>query len=136
MGAREELWTLYQKESSNDVKKQILQGMFVGGDSAHMIDLAKSEKHPDLRRVAVRNLGLMGNKRTGDALVEIYAQDKDPQVRRAVIEALFLQNNGEQLVAIARKEEDPSMRKEIVQKLSIMPKSKAITDFLLEILNK
>jgi HEAT repeat protein len=136
MGAREELWTLYQKESTLDVKKQVIQAMFVGGDSTHMVDLAKTEKQPDLRRLAVRNLGLMGNKRTGDALVEIYAQDKDPQVRRAVIEALFLQNNGEQLVAIGRREEDPAMRREIVQKLSIMPKSKVVTDFLLEILNK
>jgi HEAT repeat protein len=136
MGARAELWTMYQKESSADVKKQILQAMFVGGDSDHMIELAKAEKDPALRRVAVRNLGLMGSKRNGDALVEIYAQDKDPQVRRAVIDALFLQNNADQLVAIGRKEEDPAMRKEIVQKLSIMPKSKAVTDFLLEILNK
>ena len=33
MGAHDELWQLYQKESSVAVKKQILQAMFVGGDS-------------------------------------------------------------------------------------------------------
>jgi HEAT repeat protein len=88
-----------------------------------------------LRRIAVRNLGLLGSRRTGDALVEIYGTDKDPEIRKAVINALFLQNNAEPLVAIARKEQDPVLKKEIVSKLSLM-RSKAATDYLLEILNK
>ena len=47
-----------------------------------MIELAKTEKNPELRRVAVRNLGVMGAKTAGDALVEIYGTDKDPEIRR------------------------------------------------------
>ncbi len=136
MGAHDELWTLYQKETSLDVKKQILQAMFVGGNAEKLIDLAKTEQNPELRRVAVRNLGLIGSKRTGDALVEIYGTDKDPEIKKAVINALFIQNNAESLVAIARKEQDQSMKKEIVQKLSLMGGSKVANDYLLEILNK
>ena len=52
MGAHEELWQLYQKESSVDVKKQVIRAMFVGGNADRMIDLAKTEKNPDLRREA------------------------------------------------------------------------------------
>ena len=135
MGAQEELWTLYQKESSLDVKKQILNAMFVGGNATRMIDLAKTEQNADLRRSAVRNLGLMGRSKTGTALNEIYASDKDPEVRKAVLQALFLQNNAEDLVALARKEQDPAMKKAIVEKLSLM-KSKVATDYLIELLNK
>ena len=72
---------------------------------------------------------------TGAALADIYASDKDPAIRRAVIQALFIQNNAESLVAMARKEQDPAMKKEIVQKLSVM-NSKVATDYLLELLNK
>jgi HEAT repeat protein len=136
MGAHDELWTLYQKETSLDVKKQILQAMFVGGNAAKLIDLAKTEQNPELRRVAVRNLGLIGSKRTGEALVEIYGTDKDPEIKKAVINALFIQSNPEALVAIARKEQDVTMKKEIVQKLSLMGSSKVARDYLLEILNK
>ena len=32
MGANDELWQLYQKETSVDVKKQILSAMLVGGN--------------------------------------------------------------------------------------------------------
>ncbi|MCA1563812.1 MAG: hypothetical protein LC804_27385, partial [Acidobacteria bacterium] len=59
MGAHEELWQLYQKETSRDVKTQILQAMFVGGNAARLIELARTEQDPALRRTAVRNLGLI-----------------------------------------------------------------------------
>ena len=77
----------------------------------------------------------MGSKRTGDTLVEIYNTDKDPEVRKAVINGLFISDNAEGLVALARKEQDPSMKKEMVSKLSNMH-SKVATDYLIEILNK
>jgi len=135
MGASEELWTLYQKESSVDVKKQIIRALFVGGNVTRLTEIAKSDTNQELRLLAVRNLGVMGSKRTGDTLVEIYASDKDPEVKRAVINGLFVSNNAEQLVTLARKEQDLTLKKDMVSKLSNMH-SKAATDFLLEILNK
>jgi HEAT repeat protein len=136
MGAHDELWQLYQKESSVDVKKQILQAMFVGGNATRLIELANNEQNPELRRTAIRNLGIMGSRQTADALVGLYAREKDPEIRKAVIQGLFTQGNAEQLVAIARKETDPVMRKEIVRRLSTMNGSKVAMDYLLEILNK
>jgi HEAT repeat protein len=135
MGAHDELWSLYQKESSVDVKKQIIRAMFTGGNVTRLSELAKSEQNPELRLLAVRNLGLMGSKRTADTLIEIYNTDKNPDVRKAVINGLFTSNNAEGLVALARKEQDMTMKKDIVQKLSNM-RSKVATDYLLELLNK
>jgi tetratricopeptide (TPR) repeat protein len=135
MSASEELWSLYQKESSVDVKRQIIRALFVGGNVTRMSEIAKSDSNPELRLYAVKQLGVMGSKRTGDTLVEIYSSDKDPEVKRAVINGLFVSNNAEQLVALARKEQDPVMKKDMVSKLSNMH-SKVATDFLLEILNK
>jgi Ni/Co efflux regulator RcnB len=134
MGAHAELAQLYQKETSVDVKKRILQAMFVGGDAARLIELARSEPNAELRRTAVRNLGLLGSQRTGSALAEIYGKDSDPEIKRAVIQALFIQNNGETLVALARKEPTGSeMKREMVQKLSLM-QNKAAQDYMLELL--
>jgi HEAT repeat protein len=117
------------------VKKQIIRAMFVGGNSTRMIELAKTEKTPELRREAIRNLGLMGGKATGDALVEIYQSDRDPVIRKAIIQALAIQDNATALVAIARKEEDAAMKQEIVRRLSTM-NSKVALEYMLEILNK
>jgi HEAT repeat protein len=134
MGAHEALWTLYQKESSLEVKKQILHSMFVAGQGPRMIELAKSEQNVELRGVAVRNLGLMGGKANGAALVEIYGKDRDPSIRSGVIQALFIQGDAPSLVALARKEEDDTRKKEIVQKLSLMTNHPAARDYMLELL--
>jgi HEAT repeat protein len=135
MGAHEELWQLYQKEAAADVKKRIIQAMFVGGDTTRLIELAKSEKDPELRRTAVRNLGIMDSKRTSDALVEIYNTDKDPGIRKAVTNGLFQQGNATALVALARKEQDPGLKKEIVQRLSVMGGNPVATAYMMELLN-
>jgi HEAT repeat protein len=135
MGAHDELWQLYQKESAVDVKKQIIRAMFVGGNATRLLELAKSEQNSELRLTAVRNLGLMGSKRTGDALVEIYNSDKDPAVKKAVIHGLFTSSNAAALVALARKEQDLTMKKAIVERLSHM-QDKVATDYMLELLVK
>jgi hypothetical protein len=134
MHASSELSQLYQSESSTDVKKSILQAMFVGGDADKLIELARGERDPELRKTAIRNLGLMKKASTTEALTAIYASDQSPDVRKAVINALFLQQNGTALVTLARAEKNPEMKKEIVAKLSVMPKSKEVTDYLLELL--
>jgi HEAT repeat protein len=135
MGARAELYQLYQNETSTEVKKHILQAMFVGGDVEHTLGLARAEKDSELRRQAVRNLGLMGKDKTADALASIYNSDKDPEIKRAVIQAFFLQGNAKPLIQIARQEKDMSLKREAVQKLSLM-RSKESTDFMMELLNK
>lgn len=134
MRAGAELAELYQSERSLDVKKQILHGMFVGGYADKLIELAKSEKNPELRMTAIHDLGNMRRTETSDALVAIYASDTNTDVRNTIINALFVQGNGKALVDIARAEKNMDMKKGIVSKLSMMPKSKEAQDYLLELL--
>ena len=134
MGAHQELSDLYATETSVDVKKRILQAMFVGGSSDKLIDLAKNEKDPQLRKVAVRNLGLMGDSRTGDAIKSIYQSDTSPEIKREAINALFLQNNGRVMVELARAEKDPQLKKALVEKMTNMSKSPEVTAYLMELL--
>jgi len=135
MGARGELYQLYQNETSVEVKRNILQGMFISGDVEHTLEFARAEKDPELRRQSVRNLGLMGKEKTADALTSIYNSDKDPEIKRSVIQAFFLQGNAKPLIQIARQEKDASLKRDAVQKLSLMH-SKESTDFMMELLNK
>ena len=134
MGARTELSQLYQSESSGEVKRTILEAMFVAGDSERLLELARTESRPELKREAIRKLGVMGGEKTGAALVSIYKSEKDPTLRRAALEGLFVQNNAHALVQIAREEKDPRMKREAVQKLSVMGRNKEATDYLMELL--
>ncbi len=133
MHGSSELNQLYQTESSVEVKKQIIQAMFVGGDADKLIALAKTETDPELRKTAIRDLGMMKREGTAEALTGIYASDTSVDVRKTVVNALFIQNNAAALVTLARNEKNPEMKKEIVSKLSNM-KSKEATDYLMELL--
>jgi hypothetical protein len=75
----------------------------------------------------------MGNNGHGDALVSIYKSGQNREVRDAVLNALFLQQNGKALVDLARGESNPEMKQEIVQKLSLVH-SKEATDYMMELL--
>ena len=70
---------------------------------------------------------------TTEALTGIYASDASIDVKKAVINALFLQSNATGLVSLARAEKNVELKKEIVSKLSVM-KSKEATDYLMELL--
>ena len=131
----DELQQLYQREPSSAVKQEILQAFFLAGDSNRLVQAATSEKDPELRRNAVRNLGLINSPDSAKALKTIYAKDSDRNVRREVLNAYFIQNDAVDLVDIARTEKDPELKREAVSKLSIMH-NKVATDYLMEILQK
>jgi len=135
MNAQQELWALYQTESSAPVKRTVINALFIGGSADRLTELAKGEKDPQLRREAISHLGLIGKERTGPLLVSLYNTEKDPQVKKAVLQGLFVQGNAEALIEIARTEKDPELRKAAVSHLAVMH-SEAATKFLLEILNK
>ncbi|MEA2235956.1 MAG: hypothetical protein QOC81_680 [Thermoanaerobaculia bacterium] len=133
IGARNELAELYNTEQAIPVRKKILQAMFIGGNSEKLAEIARNEKVLELKVTAIRNLGLLGGGRSADLLLSLYNSDPRPEVRKGVIESLFIQNNGHALVNLARTEKDKETRNEIIQKLSVM-RSKEATDYLMEFL--
>lgn len=135
-GAAAELAQLYQVEKSAELKNAMIEAFMVTGNADKLLEIAKTEPDPAVKIKAVRALGVLGSTKTGPALIELYtAPGATPDVRRAVIDGLFMQGNAKALVDIARKETDPGLRKDLVSRLSTM-KSKDATDFLLELLNK
>jgi hypothetical protein len=70
---------------------------------------------------------------TSETLVAIYNSDSSPDVKKAVVNALFIQNNAPALVTIARGEKNIDLKKDIVSKLSNM-NSKEAKDYLMELL--
>src|SRR5581483_9543636 len=112
MGGQDQLRQLYDSENSADNKKAILNAMFISGNGTWLEELARNEKNPELRATAIKYLGLMGRNH-GDVLVGIYQSDQNPDVRHAVLNALFLQQNGKALVDLAHSEKDPKWKQDI-----------------------
>ena len=135
LGARAELQQLYQAYPESEMRAAILQALFIGGDVEKLIEVARTEKDPDLRGQAIHLLGVSGSQKTGELLVSIYQSETDVSLRKRAIEGLFVQNNAKALVDLARKETNPEMKKDIVSKLALMH-SKEAQDYMMEILSK
>lgn len=134
MGGRSELASLYGTESSVEVREDIIQALFIAGDTQKMGELARGERNVELRKDAIQKLGLMGS-RTGPTLLSLYANETDRDVKEAVINGLFLQNNARALIDLSKKEKDKELRKEALQKLSLMNDEEALA-YMLQILNE
>lgn len=132
-GDRERLADIYRTSSNPAVKRGIVQSYFMSGNVEKLTEIARGEKDSDLRLAAIRDLGIMNRPGAAETLASIYGSDTSAEVRKAVVNALFLQRNAKALVDLARGEKDPGMKKDIVQKLSVM-KAPEATDYMLELL--
>jgi HEAT repeat protein len=135
MDASEELWRLFSSERDLDMKKEILQGLFIAGQHERIAEVARDKAQPaELRKAAIHSLGVSGNEAV-PALLALYRAETDRELKEGVLESLFINDAVKELIEIARAETDPELRKRAVEKISIMG-SKEAKDFLMEILRK
>ena len=132
MGGRDELWKIYQTEKDASVRRAVINSLFISGGVDQLGELATKETDPGLRREAIQKLGLTGPN-SAPLLKNIYTTEKDPSVKRAVLDAYFVQGNAKALIEIARTEQDPAMKRAAVEKLSVMG-SKEASDYMMELL--
>jgi len=137
MGATSQLLALYHETSSAETKADVINGLIPAGQKGAeaLGNIAGSEQDPELRRKAIRNLGIAGGMSAAPSLVATYKKNEDPETRKAVAQALFVAGDSHDLIELARAEKDPGLKQSLVQQLSVMH-SKEATDYMLEILNK
>jgi len=136
MHASEPLSQMLQTEVSTEVRRELLRAFMMAGDAERLAQIGRADSDVKLRVEAVRSMGMMGKEKTAASLVELYGvASQAPEVRQAIISALYMQGNAKALVDIARKETNPELRKQLVRQLSTM-KAKEATDFMMEIINK
>jgi tetratricopeptide (TPR) repeat protein len=130
---------VYRTTNDNDVKKRILQSLAAANAEDKLGPIARNEKDPELKRMAIRQLGISRRADVGETLTGIYNADSSVDVRKAVIDALAQNSRNETsvaaLVALARAEKNPELRTDIVRRLSTT-KSPAARDYMLELLAK
>ena len=65
------LLSIYTSDPDRDIRKQILHALFVQGNVKALIQIARTEKDPELRKEAVSHLSHTGSKEATDFLVEL-----------------------------------------------------------------
>ncbi len=137
MSAVQDLLTLYHATNNAQTKADIINSLIASGQNgvSALTEIAQSEQDPELRRKAIRNLGVAGGMSVAPALVSTYQKNTDEETKRSAAQALFLANDAQDLITLARAEKNPEMKQYLVQQLSLMHNAEA-TKYMLEILNK
>jgi len=137
MGATTQLQSLYNETKSREAKEHIINSLIAAGPKGAEVlgTIVATEQDPELRRRAIRNLGISGGPELAPKLVSTYQKNNDPDTKKAAIEALFLAGDAHDLVTLAKAEKEPALKQKIVQQLSLMHNPEA-TAYMVEILNK
>jgi len=65
------LQEIYAKETDHALKAEVLNAYFLQGNAKALVAIARSEKDPELRKIAVSKLSLMHSKEATDYLMEL-----------------------------------------------------------------
>jgi HEAT repeat protein len=65
------LETIYGRETDRGLKEEVLNAYFLQGNAAAIVTIARNEKDPQLKKVAVSKLSLMHSKEATDYLMEL-----------------------------------------------------------------
>ena len=65
------LMKIYDSNQSADVREAAINALFIKGDAHSLVELAKKETNPELRKEIVGKLSIMGNREANDYLMEL-----------------------------------------------------------------
>jgi len=104
------------KDAPTAEKKQVLNSVFLAGNSQVLLDVLKKQPDAGVRAATIRSLAVMGER--SNVLTDVYRTDSDEDVRKAVLDVLVVQQNGDALSELARQEPDARRKQEILSRLA------------------
>lgn len=96
-------------------------------------DAVTGKMGPELQRQAIMMMAIFRRQSDNATFAEVYKTTTDPQIKKAIIMALFISHDAPHLVELARSEKDLELKRNIVSQLAIMH-DKAATDYMMELL--
>ncbi len=106
---------IYER-GSEELKTEVIRSLATAGSTWSLVDIAKGERDRALRELAIAQMGQSGARAE---LAKLYT-DADPQLKPAVINALFTAVADDELIRIARTERDVRLKEEAISRLKLL----------------
>lgn len=85
-----------------------------------VLDTAKNAREPELRREAVRMLGMSGERAAVERLADFYTASSSAEEKKAVLEAWLMADRKDLVLKKAREEADADVRRKAIETLGAM----------------
>jgi HEAT repeat protein len=113
---------IYNSSPDVGVKKTVFQAWLMCGCKEDVLTVARTEKNPELRREAIRYLGLLGGR---SELRQLYKEATDTDAKENLLQAMGLAGDAEGLSEAATQEKDPRVRTHAIRNLGLFGGSAA-----------
>jgi hypothetical protein len=114
---RQDLAAVYNSTSDARVKRAILQSFMISGSRDLLLNAAKTEKDPALRKEAIHQLAVSGG---AEQLWQLYQSEPATENKKAILESMFITGQSSHLAEIAQSEKDPQLRLAAIKSLGVM----------------
>ncbi len=121
---RAALKEIYNSTTDIGVKKTVFQAWLMCNCKEDVASLARTEKNPELRREAIRYLGMMGGRAE---LLDFYKNSTDAETREAAVGAMLLCGCAHELAEIVQTEKDPNVLDKAINTLGLVGGQESLT---------
>jgi TolA-binding protein len=121
------LFEIYNSSSDGNVKHEALRAMMSNRDKDHLLQIARTDKAPDMREEAIR---AVAGSTTTQEMWTLYQAETDPDVKRTILD--YFSGSTDRLIDIAKSEKDAKLRRSAIQRLGSV-KATSSTDALEQI---
>lgn len=115
---------IYNTSTDISVKKSVFQAWLMCGCKEDVSALAKTEKNPELRKEAIRYLGMMGGRAE---LLDFYKNSPDVETREEAVGAMLMCGCAHELSEIAQTEKDPRVLDKAITTLGLVGGDESLT---------
>jgi HEAT repeat protein len=133
MGQLASLRKLWTVEKDPAVRDKLLQALGIAGDVDTLTKVAREGTDPQIRRKAIEGLGISSGPEAGAALRRMYAELPSSDDKRAVAQSLMVHGDSKTLLELFRAEKDPTLKRHLLQQLSIM-NDPEVTQIIIDVL--
>jgi len=118
---------IYSSSADLGVKKTVFQAWLMCGCKDDVLAVARTEKSPELRKEAIRYLGLLGGRQE---LRQLYKEATDADTKEGLLQAMGLAGDAQGLNEAATTEKDPAVRKHAIRNLGLFGGSEGASTLL------
>ena len=120
---------IYAASNDAEVKRAVLNALISARDKDRLLSVAKNEKNPELRSMAIGYLGgIPGNPE----LWQLYQADSTTEGREQILSHMYNNGNLDKLLDLLKTEKDPKLRAQLVRVVASY-KTQQVSDALLSI---
>lgn len=133
MGATSELSGLYQRFEDAQTRRSVLEAMAIAGDGEGLRSVLRSEQDPQLKAAAIHGLAMIGDDDTGAFLAGRYGESDSAEEKTAIIQSMLVLDDAGGLISLLEQERDPTLRRQMLEVLTMMDSEEA-NEYLFQLL--